>query len=64
MTISFEPGTRIRLVRTDDQYTALKPGDEGTVHRTNLDAQSVDVDWDSGSKLSLLLDADDFEVIS
>ena len=27
----FKPGMRVRLIRMNDPYTKLKPGDEGTV---------------------------------
>ena len=46
-------GTRIALVATSDPYTALKPGMEGTVVRVDREG-NLDVDWDCGSRLSLL----------
>ena len=54
-----EPGQRIALVHTDDPYTALQPGDTGTVRRYDPDQNMVAVAWDSGSNLSMCLDAGD-----
>lgn len=63
-------GERVRLVRTDDEYTALRPGDEGVVTAVRRDVISdgewvVDVTWDRGSNLSMLTAAgDEIEVVS
>lgn len=58
---------RIKLVRTSDPYTELRPGDEGTVlfvRHVEGFGWNVDVSWDSGSSLSLLPDVgDEFEVV-
>jgi len=64
-------GKRIRLVFTDDPYTKLRAGDEGTVLRrfTSTDSQGrviqdvIDVQWDSGSTLSLVVGKDSYEII-
>jgi len=55
------PGDRIALVSCNDQYTRLKPGEEGEVLRvrTQLGDEVVDVRWDSGSSLSLIPAAGD-----
>lgn len=46
-------GTRIELDHTNDEYTNLRPGDQGTV--TFIDALgTVAVNWDSGSTLGLI----------
>lgn len=55
----FEPGQRVVLVRTTDPHTHLRPGDQGTVRRHNTIHNIVDVDWDAGSRLSILLDGGD-----
>jgi hypothetical protein len=55
----FQPGQRIRLVHTTDPHTRLRPGDTGTVRRYHPAAQTVDIAWDSGSHLSMCLDAGD-----
>lgn len=60
-------GDRIKLTYTDDQYTKLVAGDEGTVVRTRKDAfgdgMILDVDWDSGSTMSLIEGEDQWEVL-
>lgn len=46
-------GDRIRLIRTSDLYTHLKPGDEGVV--SFVDAIGTEhVRWNSGSNLGLI----------
>jgi hypothetical protein len=57
--MTYQPGERIALEHTDDPYTLLRPGDEGTVRRYHPDQRILDVDWDSGSRLSMCLDAGD-----
>lgn len=61
-------GSRVRLVRTDDAHTHLRPGDEGTVTRITdpddaefryVPSRTIDVQWDSGSMLSMIPDAGD-----
>ena len=58
MTV-FQPGQRICLVHTNDPHTKLRPGDLGTVRHHNVDTHTVQVAWDSGSTLSMLLDSGD-----
>ncbi len=55
----FERGDRVALERTDDPHTRLRPGDEGTVTRYAPGPEQLDVRWDSGSTLSMLLDEGD-----
>ena len=55
----FERGDRVALEHTDDPHTRLRPGDEGTVTRYAPDLGQLDVSWDSGSTLSMLLDDGD-----
>jgi hypothetical protein len=52
-------GMRVRLVRTNDPYTKLKPGDEGTVSFTD-GLGTVFVHWDSGSGLGLVPGEDEW----
>ncbi|MBE27605.1 MAG: DUF4314 domain-containing protein [Euryarchaeota archaeon] len=52
-------GDRIRLIKSDDPWTKLKCGDEGTVRRITDD--TISVKWDSGSNLSLLIGEDFWE---
>jgi hypothetical protein len=55
----FERGDRVALEHTGDPHTRLRPGDEGTVTRYDPNADQLDVRWDSGSSLSMLLDDGD-----
>jgi hypothetical protein len=55
----FERGVRVALEHTDDPDTRLRPGDEGTVTRYHAGLGQLDVHWDSGSTLSMLLDDGD-----
>ncbi|MFJ9239874.1 DUF4314 domain-containing protein [Streptomyces anulatus] len=59
----YDRGDRVELVATTDPHTALAPGDLGTVRALHpadtLGGRRLDVDWDSGSRLTLLLDEGD-----
>ncbi|MFG1888096.1 DUF4314 domain-containing protein [Micromonospora sp. NPDC049051] len=57
--MTYQPGDRVALEHTNDPHTRLRPGDEGTVRRYDPLLQVLDVTWDSGSQLSLLLDEGD-----
>ncbi|MFG2043952.1 DUF4314 domain-containing protein [Dactylosporangium sp. NPDC048998] len=57
--MQFEAGQRVALIRTTDPHTDLRPGDQGTVRGVDRDQRRVDVAWDRGSTLSMLLDAGD-----
>ncbi|SIS01839.1 DUF4314 domain-containing protein [Micromonospora avicenniae] len=54
-TMTYQPGDRVALEHTADPHTLLRPGDEGTVRRYDPQTRVLDVDWDNGSRLSLLL---------
>jgi hypothetical protein len=56
---TFYKGERVVLEHTSDPHTRLRPGDEGTVRRYDPEQRVLDVDWDSGSRLSMLLGAGD-----
>lgn len=61
-------GKRIELIRTDYQYTDLKPGDRGTVvDITELPYEDTTfkiwVQWDTGSRLSILEGHDDYRTV-
>lgn len=56
-----QKGDRIELVYTNDRYTDLKPGDQGTVtgvNTTSLGTQ-IFIKWDSGSGLMLVPETGD-----
>lgn len=55
-------GKRVRLLWTDDQWTNLVRGDEGTVDYID-DAGTVFVKWDRGSNMGLVKDHDRYEII-
>jgi hypothetical protein len=58
--MAFHPGDRVDLVATDDPYTRLRPGDQGTVTGVrDFPEPTIDVQWDNGSILSILPGAGD-----
>ncbi|MBQ0905472.1 DUF4314 domain-containing protein [Micromonospora sp. U21] len=57
--MTYQPDERIALEHTNDPHTLLRPGDEGTVRGYDPDQRIVTVDWDSGSRLAMVLDAGD-----
>jgi hypothetical protein len=57
--MAYRPDERIELVHTDDPYTTLRPGDQGTVVRHDDMLATVYITWDNGSTLSMCLDAGD-----
>lgn len=59
MNTTFGPGERVRLVRTSDRFTALLPGERGTVIRTDT-VGTVHIAWDTGSRLGLVPHEDTF----
>ena len=60
-------GRRIKLIYSDDPYTKLKEGDLGTVKWERYDDlwgdDSISVNWDSGSTLSLIRGRDAFHLL-
>ncbi|WP_207939504.1 DUF4314 domain-containing protein [Actinomadura darangshiensis] len=55
-------GRRIRLLFISDSHTRLQPGALGTI--TGVDSQGIlRVKWDDGSRLGLLSDQDEFEIL-
>ena len=61
-----KPNQRIRLTHIDDPYTNLVKGSEGTVTGYFNDPYGfvMDVKWDNGSSLSLVIGEDKWEVLS
>ena len=55
-------GTRIELCFMDDPYTKLRPGDKGTVTGVD-DMGDIQVSWDTGSTLKLIVGVDSFKVV-
>lgn len=58
-------GKRIELIRTSDPHTMLKSGDKGTIRWERFDGiyNSIAVDWDNGSTLSMLEGLDQFRIL-
>ena len=58
-------GRRIQLEHTSDLWTKLTRGDKGTVQYSfyNLGEIVVQVKWDSGSNLGLILGKDRFRIL-
>lgn len=55
-------GTRVELIRMNDPYTSLKPGDKGTVTWVD-DIGTILVNWDCGSTLGVALNEDSCRLI-
>jgi hypothetical protein len=61
----YQRGDRIALVHTTDPYTRLRPGDEGTVTGYDPRLGQLNIRWDSGSTLAiLLLDGDQVRLVT
>ena len=62
-------GRRIRLIFTDDRYTKLRSGDEGTITDvTTLPKEmggnrQIWAKWDNGSSLAMIEGKDQFEIL-
>ena len=54
----YTPGTRVELIRMDDPYSKLRPGDKGTVSCVD-DTGTVFVNWDCGSSLGAVYGVDE-----
>lgn len=58
---------RIQLIKTNDPYTELKPGDLGTVEYVIRNSEAigdqVSIQWDNGSNLMLIIGEDQFLII-
>jgi len=53
----YPSGARVELVRMDDPYSRLKPGDRGTVDFID-DIGTIFCRWDCGSSLGVVYGAD------
>lgn len=54
-----KPGVRVELISMDDVYSNLKEGDRGTITKVSPNGD-IQVNWDNGSRLSLLPGEDSF----
>jgi len=55
-------GTKIELVRMNDPYSNLKPGDQGTVEFID-DAGTIFCQWNNGSTLGVVYGEDAIKII-
>ena len=55
----YPAGTRVVLRSMEDPYAPIPPGTKGTVTYVD-DMGQIGVDWDNGSRLSLVHGADSF----
>lgn len=53
----YPAGTRVELVRMNDPYSKLQPGDQGTVDFVD-DTGTIFCSWDSGSTLGVVYGED------
>jgi hypothetical protein len=54
---TYPSGYRVELISMEDQYSELRPGDQGTVSTVDS-IGTVFVDWDSGSRLGVVYSID------
>ncbi len=54
----FPAGTRVELIRMNDSYSKLRPGDRGTVEFVD-DIGTVFCSWDRGSSLGVVFGEDE-----
>jgi len=52
-------GRRVVLIKMDDDWTKLKPGDEGTIKFVD-DTGTIHVKWDNGEGLGLIPNIDEY----
>lgn len=53
----FPAGTRVRLIRMDDEFETIPPGTLGTVASVD-DIGTIHVNWDTGSSLGVVYGVD------
>lgn len=55
-------GTRVELIKMDDPYSKLEPGDQGFVTGID-DCGTIFVAWNRGSSLGLIFGVDQYKKI-
>lgn len=60
---TYKEGTRVQLVRMEDPYTKLRPGDKGTVQFVD-DTGSIHIRWDKGEGLAAIWGVDEVQIIN
>ena len=59
---AYPVGCRVELVKMDDPYTKLRPGDKGRVQFID-DAGNIHIAWDNGSSLAAIIGEDVVRII-
>lgn len=57
LRLEYPSGNRVELVRMDDPYSRLRPGNRGTVEFVD-DTGTIFCRWDCGSSLGIVYGAD------
>lgn len=60
MTFDLFVGDRVRLLYTNDQFSNLESGAQGTVRFID-DLGTIHIKWDNGSRLGLIPGIDKYE---
>ena len=55
-------GKRVELIEMYDDPQAIEPGTKGTI--VHIGGDVINVNWDNGRRLGLIMDVDKFKVIS
>ena len=55
---AYPPGTRVELIKMEDPYRRLEPGEQGTVTGVD-DIGTIHVEWDCGSCLGIAYGEDE-----
>jgi hypothetical protein len=59
----YTEGRRVELVKMEDPYTKLRPGDKGTIDHVD-DGGGIHIKWDSGSSLAAIWGEDEVLLIN
>ncbi|MBM6202802.1 DUF4314 domain-containing protein [Staphylococcus epidermidis] len=59
----YPKNTRVEIIKIDDSYTQLKPGDQGSVKCVD-DIGQIHVNWDNKESLALIYGHDEFITIN
>lgn len=64
LSLTYPRGTRIRLINMNDPYkTSVTSGCTGTVISVSDYIGVINMKWDNGSRLGLIPEVDQFEII-
>lgn len=54
-------GKRIKLISMKDDFDPIENGTMGTIYHYGCDV--INVEWDNGRNLGVIVDVDEFEII-